>query len=150
MEAESSADSFVRSVTWTAPATAVGNITLYLAVNAVDHDHLANSGDFSVAVSKVLQPYPATAGIGNTSEVERIAVFPNPTSEKISIAVNNVWGRYTLQVLDMTGKQVIKKEIVVNGNTETIMVNASEWPQGAYNIVLQTDAEKWTKQIVKI
>jgi hypothetical protein len=65
---------------------------------------------------------------------ERFKLFPNPTNERITIEVEgDLTGRYDMQILDMRGKQYVRKTVQLLPKSE---VEVSQLPAGLYLINL--------------
>lgn len=85
---------------------------------------------------------PYSVGLNNLDEDEPISIFPNPTSETIS--VNGFENTAQLTVLNLNGVQLLSKEI---SNGEEI--NLSFLPKSIYILKIETDKGLITKKIVK-
>lgn len=102
---ESTAGAFSIAFQWTAPATAVGNITMFGTVNAVNGAFGADPGDISGNRSKTLVPYTVTTGVAATIPTLSLTAYPNPATSQLNLNLSQAAaGNYTLQVLDITGK----------------------------------------------
>jgi hypothetical protein len=102
------------------------------------------TGDYSVKVtdingcsntsSPVLVTVNNCAGI-DAIETSFVKIYPNPTSDLLTISSSNYLGNYKIELYDNTGKLV--KEYTSNENETTISVN--EFANGAYTIKLIGD-----------
>ena len=59
---------------------------------------------------------------------ESIDIYPNPSSDVVSVYCNSLQGRVVLEVIDMQGKIVS----TYNGNAPLIQLNISKIPSGTY------------------
>jgi len=75
-------DSLSWTFHWKAPATNVGNITLYLAGLAANHDH-ALSGDDTYTLMVHLVPDSMALGVHVPASASRIKVWPSPVTDVI-------------------------------------------------------------------
>ena len=145
--AVSPADSFVRSFSWTAPATSVGNITLYLSVNAVNGNHMADPADVSSNSSKVLQPYTVPSTVSALEESVSLVVYPNPVKNSLNVTLNGQQGHYLLNVFDFWGRLVLKTNFE-NGQLPN-MINTAQWKPGIYQVVVEGENGRVVNQVVK-
>lgn len=94
------------SFKWIAPTTNVGNVTMYCAGNAANHNG-TKLGDYIYTTSQVITP-AFGAGINDQQGVEdAFSFFPNPASNFVNVNFNAAAGEmvsFTLTSLE--GKQV--------------------------------------------
>lgn len=124
--------SFSKSFTWTAPATNVGDITMYLTVNAVDGTGGANTNDTSKNMSITLAHRAATSSI---EEVEKsiISVFPNPTNGVLNLQLPDAYTNYDVTITDLMGKETYTIKHTAN-SSRNVTINTEKWPSGMYII----------------
>jgi hypothetical protein len=96
--------------TWVAPASTVGDITFYVAVNAANGNG-ANSGD-QINLSQFVAS-PAT-GIGAKSDPFSIGLYPNPSSGKVHFYADNTLTSNRIEVYALGG-QIVYSMIVTPG-----------------------------------
>lgn len=89
---------------WTAPATEVGDITFYAAVNAANGNG-SNSGDQIYLTSFTTSP-SGGIGIRENKEENLFTVFPNPSDGVIFFRSNSTATDEEITVIDLTGKTV--------------------------------------------
>lgn len=65
--------------TWTAPATNVGNVTIYMAGLAANGDGNASSQDHTYTANVIIPAPPAASMPSSESESFSFTLFPNPT-----------------------------------------------------------------------
>jgi hypothetical protein len=141
------ADSFVTTVTWTAPTTAVGNITLYLAVNAINGNHMADMNDYSATKSIVLPAYSSSVSLAETANTATsVSISPNPANGIVSISYNGAETAYSVKVLDITGKVMAIEPCISKVSTT---FDASAWPTGLYLVTITDGQQSITKQFQK-
>lgn len=145
----SPADSFIRSFAWTAPAANVGNVTLYLTVNAINGNHMPDAGDFSSNISKVLQPYSVSTAIEHAAGNIGISVFPNPVTNTLHIRLAGISGQYSLRVFDRLGTVLFSATDNAGLNTTYAMVNTTDWAKGIYNVEVENNGLRNVIQLVK-
>ncbi len=81
------ADSLSWTFHWKAPATNVGNITLYVAGLASNHNH-GLSGDDTYTLMVHLLPDSTALGVKDPASENRLRVWPNPVSNLLNISVD--------------------------------------------------------------
>ena len=85
--------------------------------------------------------------INNTLEVKRFNVFPNPAISKISMDIELDTAPFTLQVADVNGQVIYKKEIA-DGRINITDLDISKVAAGTLYITVQQDGKTTTKTIV--
>lgn len=149
ISATSPADSFVKSFTWTAPATGVGTVTMYLTVNGVDGMAGASSGDGSGNVSISLPLYtPPTTSVATVAETSTISAFPNPVMDELHLQMNETFATSTVSVFDITGRNIMNTVVAPNAAGSTTL-NTSDWVPGMYKIVVANANGSNTISVVK-
>ncbi len=137
-----------KSFSWTAPATGVGNITMYLTVNAVDGSGGPNSADVGANVTKVLTQYTPTSVPVVTNSVA-VTAFPNPVIGQLNVQVGNITGAYTVAVYDITGRSVANTSVEAGNVAATTSFNTANWAPGAYMVVVESEGNRTVQQVVK-
>lgn len=79
-------DSLSWTFHWKAPATNVGNITLYIAGLAANHNH-ALSGDDTYTLMVHLIPDSIALGLQDPASLRRLQLWPNPASDVVHFSV---------------------------------------------------------------
>jgi hypothetical protein len=149
ISAVSPADSFVKSFTWTAPATGVGTITMYLTVNGVDGMAGASSGDGSSNVSVSLPLYtPPTTSVASVTEQTKISAFPNPVMNELNLQLDETFASSSISVFDITGRNIMNTVVAPNAAGSTTL-NTSNWVPGMYKIVVANANGSNTISVVK-
>jgi len=149
ISAVSPADSFVKSFTWTAPATGVGPITMYLTVNAVDGNGSENSGDVSANISKTLPLYTPPTIVGCVANPGNGPIaFPNPAFNELNLQMDNPYSTHSVQVIDITGRTILNTQIQANA-TGLATLNTSAWATGLYKVVVADETSREVVSIVK-
>jgi hypothetical protein len=147
ISAVASGDSFVVSIPWTAPSTAVGNITVYLSANAVNGNHMADAADVSGSTNVVLLPNSTTTNIGNVSKNASIDAFPNPCTDKLTVRLNQLATPQQLKVYDIFGRCIYMPDHENMGMIHVI--NTADWAQGMYLLVIENNGSSSETRIVK-
>lgn len=143
-----SSGTYTTSFNWTAPTTAVGTITMYCTLNAVDGNGSENSADISGNTSTTLTP--STTAVGEVSAEATVKAYPNPTVNSLNVTLDNAQtGSYTVQAFDMNGKIVTKQIVNVNGGSNTTTLNTSNWARGNYHIAIEKEGFRKVIPVVK-
>lgn len=92
---------------WTAPSTDVGSITFYISSLAANHDHDVTA-DYTYTHSIELDPETSSKINESYESSNSLIVFPNPISDFISIAYENLISAETeIKLLDMQGRTIL-------------------------------------------
>ena len=138
--------------TWEAniPGTINSGSTVYYYIEAT-----ANNG------KTINRPMPAPAGyfdfkiLNNITDIKhainmKLSVFPNPASEitciPVSVSHNTQATILLVDVLGHHASLVFEGELKIGENKH--FIDASRYPAGIYNIVLQTDFGKSTQKLI--
>jgi sugar lactone lactonase YvrE len=92
----------------------------------------------------------APLGINNIGSKDNISVYPNPSSSEIYINVtgfNN--DPATMEITDLTGRIVIKREMNRVFSGAPINVNIVGLPNGIYMVNIRNSSQCYTSKIVK-
>ncbi len=77
-----------------------------------------------------------------------VKTYPNPTTESVTFELQNLDGRNTLEIFDVSGKRLIQKQFEVNGNfSETISLDGM--PNGIYFYKITNDENSFDGKLVK-
>ncbi len=143
------ADSLEKTFTWTAPATGVGDIKMYLTVNAVDGLSGASAVDASTNTVITLPLYtPPTTSVASVTEQTNISAFPNPVMDELHLQLNETFATSTVSVFDITGRNIINTVVAPNAAGSTTL-NTSSWVPGLYKIIVANANGSNTISVVK-
>ncbi len=82
-----------------------------------------------------------------SADEPRISIQPNPATDIIQLIFdNNIAGTYTLNVYDMTGKEIQH----ISSTDTALQINVSDWMPSTYFIRILIDNQIITKKIVVI
>ncbi len=79
-----------------------------------------------------------------------VTIYPNPTVEHINVDLSGMdldAGKVDLFVYDMSGRQVIKKNIIGNGIE---LIDVSQLPANTYNVVVKQGETAYQQRVIKI
>ena len=79
--------------------------------------------------------------LGDENKINKIRVYPNPTSGDITFEINtDTDAENTIQIYSTTGQQVLRQSVYLEKGNNTIpMDNISDWQDGLYFYMI-TDA----------
>ena len=123
-------DSMKFAFQWVAPATNIGNVTVYFSGLCANADG-SNSGDYTYTGSQVLTPYVSTFN-RSFSPIE-FSVFPNPIREKIHVRYTAATNTTQFRLLALDGEVIADWQETGEGiNKETDLALPNNQLQGAY------------------
>lgn len=99
---------------WTAPATTVGDITFYAAIN-VANGNGANSGDQIYLSSFTTSP---ATGIFENGKKKSLGMYPNPSSGTIYFDASESLSGEQLEIYNLGGQVIYTAQI--SGNSQSI------------------------------
>ncbi len=79
-----------------------------------------------------------------------ISVFPNPTSDQLSIQTGNGFtGNAKAKIVDASGKLVLENNFVFSATTSQNVIDISKLESGLYFVTIETEKETFTMKFVK-
>lgn len=141
--------SFSKQFTWTAPTTAVGDITMYLTVNAVNGNGTDDGSDLSGNVLKTLPVYvPPTSSIAAVTGNFSLKAFPNPASSNLNLQVAEA-GTYNISVYDMNGKHISSQTVNIADPAQAANINTANFASGMYILSIEKDGNRQVTSFAK-
>jgi len=137
------------NVTWTAPPTGTGSITLYAAGNGVNSNG-TSSGDGSGFNSlKLTESSTFTNEIAE--HLPKLTVFPNPLQDQSTVHLESLEaGEYQVTAFDLSGKSVwITQQNLILGKTSFYIPSAA-WLPGIYFIRLEKGNQATSVKVLKL
>jgi hypothetical protein len=121
--------------------TATGNGTVWAkAVSTAD-----GTKSDSILVTITLQSF----SIGDLYTAVDFNLFPNPTSDVVTLTTSKTHGTLQLQLMDLTGKVLTSRAIQNNELNSGIMVDLSALSSGMYFIKLQGKDVNISKTVIR-
>jgi hypothetical protein len=114
----------------------------------------SGNGDFNTDQGAIINLYPSTmAGnpnaISETSSANDISISPNPNNGKFVLTINNeINGDYTIAVLDITSRIVLKKNIEKRNSIISEELTISDLNKGLYFITVESNEYKSVNKII--
>lgn len=123
---------------WTSPATDVGPVTFYVALNESNQDFNSTGDQIHLKQSSA-----------NLLSVENyvfkdVKLYPNPAQDVVTIDLPANMENTSVKVYDFLGKQVLTQDATTK-NT----IDVSAWQSGVYLIQLTNNNNSITKRFVK-
>ncbi|PQJ09031.1 hypothetical protein CJD36_020855 [Flavipsychrobacter stenotrophus] len=138
------------SIQWTAPAAGTGAVKFFGVINAVNNNTNADAGDLWNSTTTTITEYVDHTLVSEVAAKVAINTFPNPVTSSFTLQLSNAAaGTYGVQVMDITGKIVVKQSVEVTGNTASSTINLSNFAAGRYHVVVEKDGVRTVKAIVK-
>ena len=78
-----------------------------------------------------------------------MVVYPNPTSDQISIDLTEVIRIDEIEVFDFSGRLVWEKKEKSTNFTQNLQINLSSYQNGMYLIRLTSNGKSLVKQVLK-
>ena len=80
-----------------------------------------------------------------------IEVFPNPTSGDFNLTVNSINNsNYRINLINSLGQVIFEKNFNFSIGINNIQIDTKQYPEGIYNVVLESKSIKSTKKITII
>lgn len=134
---------------WMAPTENTGDVTFYLAGNAVNANG-GTSGDSPTANSVTISEKMISSTNSFNQDIS-LNIFPNPALNDIWLNLNTeLGGSFVYKVLDISGKEWISGNIATGGNNISEKLNLQRLPAGNYLINLTDGQGSLTKKIIKL
>ena len=127
------------SFTWKSPATNLGNVTFYTAVNATN-DNGGRSGDQVVLAN-------TSVGVLGISDAKRLhfEMFPNPASENLTIQLPSGSKNASVAFYDYIGRLALTQKVSQTNN----QINVQQLSSGVYILKVLADGKIGTQKFVK-
>lgn len=143
-----STDSAVFSFDWTAPATNIGNVTIYFSGAACDNDG-TETADFIYNDNMVITP--TSAGLNEIENNFSLSVYPNPVTDLLNLRYHLTKPSMVKALLISTdGKvaSVLFNEQQHAGEIEKSVMLPFGISKGNYLIQINTDQGKVVRKII--
>jgi len=138
LEHDSPSSSNVFNTKWTAPEAGSGPVTFYFAANAVNGNG-STSGDGGT--NSKFKLFELTTSSTDLEELN-VSVFPNPTSDFLTISGENLDYNYT--ILDLQGQKVRSSAFSRN-----VSIDMANLESGLYFVTILNEGNFITKKIIK-
>jgi photosystem II stability/assembly factor-like uncharacterized protein len=73
-------------------------------------------------------------------------IFPNPTTNFVTISIKDISKNYTISIFDALGREVLKKEFL--SGKQNLKLSVSEFSPGTYFIKISSKNESITKKLI--
>lgn len=124
---------------WTAPAANSGDVTFYLAGNAVNNTG-STSGDQAVSNSATFsESTVSTEALENLGI--SLAIFPNPTVENLTLTLNsNETKDLTINIYNQSGQRVLSENVIAQNGENRFNFEVADYATGVYFVEI-TDGQ---------
>lgn len=113
------------------------NSTVYFRVKDYAYNSIPNQF--------ILAGQPNTTGITENSFASSINLFPNPATDKLTIALGNNNQKVQVTITDITGKIIYT---TIARETHKLEVNTKDFAEGIYVVQIQTEEFTGTKKFM--
>jgi hypothetical protein len=135
---------------WTAPATNVGDVTLYYAVNAADGNG-GTSGD-KIYKGTAIIAAPGSSQVAPLSvNAFSLSIFPNPVHEQLNVSFDKVGNeKLEVNIFNVNGQLLLtQNENQLVSEKNILMVDLDErLTSGVYFLELKSASQRVTKKFV--
>ena len=108
----------------------------------------ALSGNVAIVVSGAPQPNATLTGINAVQSSSLLMVTPNPSNGLVSLNLENLNGATSIQVIDLSGKQVFNKNIIAGKGLKNAVLDLQNIANGNYIIKVISDAKVQTGKVI--
>ncbi|MEO8147051.1 MAG: peptidoglycan DD-metalloendopeptidase family protein [Bacteroidia bacterium] len=84
-----------------------------------------------------------------TVDENAIQLFPNPTTGELNLVLNNLSGKYQLQITNALGQLIFEKNIFNDVDEYLTNIDLKNYPDGIYSVVLKSDEEFFVRKLIK-
>ena len=86
-------------------------------------------------------------GIKEQDILKQIIIYPNPVSNILYIQLNDLSKQVQINVFDVMGRRILKKEII---NEKEITIDLSGYEEGTYLIEFRTGDMRTVREVIHI
>ena len=91
-----------------------------------------------------------TAGTDNGLVEENISVYPNPTNGNVTVDFNQLTGQtISIVLMDLNGRTLLNDQLINVSGEHKMNLDLSDFEDGMYILVLQSDTDRITKRLIK-
>jgi hypothetical protein len=99
-----------------------------------------------VSINETVQTYTPTSVMEEDVQV-RVLTYPNPANEYLIVQLPQApYCNVKVEVYDVQGKLVCNKWI--NAGSTMLIVDVQTWYAGTYNLVVSTELQRYTQQVI--
>ena len=144
-----SVDSMVFQFNWNAPATNIGNVTLYFCGVAANGSNTP-IGDYVYRSTQVLTPASAS-GLPNLLAGNTVSVYPNPANKHLTVTYQLTGHQaVTARLYDRTGKlaAILLDSALRAGDCRENFSLPQGLPSGLYFLILEAGDQRATHKVI--
>lgn len=136
-------------VTWTAPPSGTGSVTLYAAGNGVNSNGTTTGDGAGFGSLKLTELSSGTEDF--PVSLSQISVFPNPVQSEAILSLENLSaGDYQIAAFDASGRKVWETQQALPEGAFTLALPSSDWASGMYFIRLTQGRNQQSVKVLKL
>ena len=90
-----------------------------------------------------------TAVEEDMESMNSVTLYPNPASSEVNLVVTlSVTEAVNVQLLDITGKSVSNKEVIMNSGTNNFELTTETLPNGVYFVKVKSSQVNETERVI--
>ena len=120
-----------------------------LSIDSLGNLNKLTNWGISVIPTPMPQITAATAVEEGMESMNSVSLYPNPASREVNLVVTiSVTEVVNVQLLDITGKSVSNKEVIVNSGTNNIELTTETLPNGVYFLKVKSSQVNETERVI--
>lgn len=132
----------------------IGTVTAYSDLREVNHysfiDHHAKPGHNYYRLKQMdkddRHEYTPVRNVYFSNGVFNVMAFPNPVADVLTIQINDAEETGTIQLIDITGKEMI--HLAFDAGSEDIKIAVNAIPAGAYTLLITSGMNRHQQKII--
>lgn len=124
-----------------------GSTSFNYVISSTDTAYFINNSGVGTTYGKItIVTSTLTTGIESIKHTtNKLSVFPNPSTDEVSVTFNTNKEKTTIEVFDIEGRLVMTDEATREIGQNTVKINVSNFSQGIYIVRAGSETFKITK-----
>ena len=120
-----------------------------LSIDSLGNLNKLTNWGISVIPTPMPQMMMPTAVEEGMESMNSVTLYPNPASSKVNLVVTlSVTEAVNVQLLDITGKSVSNKEVIMNSGTNNFELTTETLPNGVYFVKVKSSQVNETERVI--
>ncbi|MFN8416029.1 MAG: M4 family metallopeptidase [Cytophagaceae bacterium] len=91
-----------------------------------------------------------TSVLNSVAHTSPLLVYPNPSSDNSTLQYTSEWNEDAiLKIISSTGQAILTQSIHINTGENNTNIPISNFPKGAYFVIIESKTKKWTGKLIK-